>query len=39
MVDHPAWQGQFQAAGYDIDLNTLVEPALHALSPDPPVYS
>ena len=26
------WHAQFQAAGHDIDLKTLVEPALHALS-------
>ena len=27
-----AWRAQLRAAGHDIDLKTLVEPALHALS-------
>jgi DNA-binding MarR family transcriptional regulator len=31
-----AWQEQFQAAGHDIDLRTLIEPALHALTKRPP---
>jgi len=34
-----AWHAQFQAAGHDIDLKTLVEPALHALGPHPAVRS
>jgi DNA-binding MarR family transcriptional regulator len=31
-----AWQDQFQAAGYDIELRALIEPALHALNQHPP---
>ncbi len=32
-----AWQDQFQAAGHDIELRTLLEPALHALTQRPTV--
>lgn len=31
-----AWHTEFRAAGHDIDLKTLIEPALHALSPHSP---
>jgi DNA-binding MarR family transcriptional regulator len=34
-----AWHAQFQAAGHDIDLKTLIEPALHALSTHPAVHA
>lgn len=32
-----AWHAQFHAAGHDIDLKTLIEPALHALNTHPTV--
>jgi DNA-binding MarR family transcriptional regulator len=32
-----AWQDQLQAAGHDIELRELIEPALHALSQGPSV--
>ena len=34
-----AWRAQFQAAGHDIDLKTIVEPALLALSQHPAVHA
>jgi DNA-binding MarR family transcriptional regulator len=34
-----AWNAQFQAAGHDIDLKTLVEPALLALGPHRAVHT
>jgi DNA-binding MarR family transcriptional regulator len=34
-----AWQDQFQAAGHDIELRTLIEPALHALNQRPTVHT
>jgi MarR family transcriptional regulator, temperature-dependent positive regulator of motility len=33
-----AWQGQFQAAGHNVELRSLIEPALHALSQRSPVH-
>jgi DNA-binding MarR family transcriptional regulator len=32
-----AWQDQFQATGHDVELRTVIEPALEALRPRPPV--
>ena len=32
-----AWQDQFQAAGHNVELRSLIEPALHALSQRSPV--